>query len=220
MGSLRQAHELPASSHVSRTTFLATLFTHPLKEIMNTLNDFLQVKRLALDEREARHARGELLPMPLTAKVTAEGRSGIRHIRIREHHIINDSPYDFAGFDLGPSSPETMMGVLGACVVHICEMQAAARSIPLDSIEVEVNGMYDPRAGKPGFEKVPVHPTNINYVVNVSSSASSQAIKELFEAVEQVCPILSLIKNPQQVTATINHTRTGVDKKAAKAVAA
>jgi len=175
---------------------------------MNTLNDFLEVKRLAVEEREARHERGELLPMPLTAKVTAAGRSGIRHIRIREHHIINDSPYDFAGFDLGPSSPETMMGVLGACVVHICEMQAAARRIPLDSIEVEVNGTYDPRAGKPGFENVPVHPTDINYVVNVSSSAPTETINELFNAVEQVCPILSLLKHPQEVKAVINHTRT------------
>lgn len=185
---------------------------------MNTLNDFLEVKRLAIEDRDARHARGELLPMQLTAKVTAEGRSGIRHIRIRDHHIINDSPYDFAGYDLGPSSPESMMGVLGACVVHICEMQAAARRIPLDSVEVEVNGTYDPRAGKPGFEKIPVHPTDISYVVNVSSSASKEKIDELFEAVEQTCPILSLLKHPQQVRAVIKHTRTGLDK-ASKAAA-
>lgn len=178
---------------------------------MNTLNDFLHVKRLAMDEREARFARGELSPMPLKAIVSAEGRSGVRHIRIRDHHILNDSPHDFAGFDLGPSSPETMMGVLGACVVHICEMQAAVRRVPLDSIEVEVNGIYDPRAGKPGFERVPMHPTDIHYVVNVASSATSEAILELFDAVEQVCPILSLLKHPQVVRSTINHTRTGVD---------
>lgn len=175
---------------------------------MSTLNEFLDQKRLAMEERDAKHARGELKPMQLTAKVTAEGRSGIRHIRIRDHHILNDSTSDFCGYDLGPSSPETMMGVLGACVVHICEMQASIRRVPLDSIEVEVNGTYDPRAGKPGFENVPVHPTDIHYVVNVSSSASSEAIKDLFDAVERTCPILSLVKNPQVVRATINHTRT------------
>lgn len=175
---------------------------------MSNLNEYLHQKRLAMEDRDAKHARGELQPMTLNAKVTAEGRSGIRHIRIRDHHIINDSPYDFCGYDLGPSSPETMMGVLGACVVHICEMQASVMRVPLDSLEVEVNGTYDPRAGKPGFENIPVHPTNINYVVNVSSPAPRDTIDKLFEAVERTCPILSLVKHPQQVTATINHTRT------------
>lgn len=177
---------------------------------MSNLNEYLQQKRLAMEARDARHARGELLPMTLNAKVTAEGRSGIRHIRIRDHHILNDSPYDFAGYDLGPSSPETMMGVLGACVVHICEMHASVMRVPLDSLEVEVNGTYDPRAGKPGFENVPIHPTDINYIVNVSSPASPENIEKLFEAVERTCPILSLVKNPQEVRATINHTRTAV----------
>lgn len=181
---------------------------------MSNLNEYLNQKHFAMKERDARHARGELLPMPLAAKVTAEGRSGIRHIRIRDHHILNDSPYDFAGYDLGPSSPETMMGVLGACVVHICEMHAAALRIQLDSIEVEVTGSYDPRAGRPGFEQVPYHPTDIQYVVNVSSPASSATIKELFEAVEKTCPILNLLKHPQEVRATINHTPTGAGRAA------
>lgn len=187
---------------------------------MSTLREYLEQKRLAMLAREEKIARGEMGPQKLYATATAEGRSGIRHIRIRDHHILNDSLPDFAGYDLGPSTPETMMGVLGACVVHICEMQASVRGVPLDSIEVEVNGTYDPRAGKPGFENVPVHPTDINYVVNVSSPASSEEIKALFEAVEQTCPILSLVRNPQNVRSTINHVRTGSGQGVAKAKAA
>nr|WP_298099245.1 OsmC family protein [uncultured Shinella sp.] len=176
---------------------------------MSTLNEFLDQKRLALQARDEKFAKGEMNAMPLNAVVTAEGRSGIRHIRIRDHHILNDSLYDFAGYDLGPSSPETMMGVLGACVVHICQMQAAARQIPLDSIKVEVNGIYDPRAGRKGYENVPYHPTDITYTVNVESPASSETIKELFEAVEETCPILGLLRHPQNVHAVINHVQTG-----------
>jgi uncharacterized OsmC-like protein len=175
---------------------------------MSTLNDFLKQKSLAVQARDAKFARGELEPLSLDATATAEGRSGIRHIRIRQHHILNDSLSDFAGYDLGPSTPETMMGVLGACVVHICQMQAAARQVPLDSIEVVVNGTLDLRAGREGFEKVPYHPTDINYTVNVESPVSSETIKELFEAVEETCPVLSLVKHPQKIRTVINHIDT------------
>jgi uncharacterized OsmC-like protein len=175
---------------------------------MSTLNDFLKQKRVAVLARDEKFAKGELEPMSLDATARAAGRSGIRHIQIRQHQILNDSPADFAGYDLGPSTPETMMGVLGACGVHICQMQAAARQVPLDSIEVIVNGTYDPRAGRDGFENVPYHPTDINYTVNVESSASTQSINDLFEAVEETCPVLSLVKNPQTIRTVINHIKT------------
>ena len=174
---------------------------------MNTLNDFLHVKRLAIQEREQRIADGTEPIMELKATCVAAGRSGVRHIRIRDHQILNDSPPNFAGFDLGPSTPETMIGVLAACVVHIFEMHAAAREVPLESLEVEAKGSYDPRAGKPGFDDVPIHPYGIEYVVHVVSPASEEDIQAVFTEVERTCPVLSLLRHPQDVRSTVNHVQ-------------
>ncbi|MCF8137050.1 MAG: OsmC family protein [Desulfotignum sp.] len=175
---------------------------------MNTLNDFLAQKRLGLQARDEKFAKGELEPWPLHAEVNAEGRSGIRHIRIRQHHIINDSLHDFAGFDLGPNTPETMMGVIGACVVHLCQMHAALMKVPMDSIDVVVDSVYDPRAGRPGFEDVPVHPTDIVCQVNIASPASTETIQKLFEAADKSCPVLELVRRPQKIKSILNHTKT------------
>jgi uncharacterized OsmC-like protein len=119
---------------------------------MSHLNDYLAEKRAAVQARDAAIEAGTAQPVQLKASVRAEGRSGVRRLRIREHQIISDSPPDFAGYNLGPSSPELQLGVLGTCVTHIFLIQAAARQVPLESLEVEVTGVIDPRGGRPGHE--------------------------------------------------------------------
>ena len=156
---------------------------------MSTLNEYLVQKRLALEEKRAKLqadlAAGEVKPHVLSALVKAEGRSGVRRIRIREFQIISDSGYDFAGYSLGPGSPEIQLGVLGSCITHIFLIQAAGRGVPLDELEVDVTGEMDPRAGSPGNEDIPVYPHNIAYTVRIKSEASDQTIAELHAAVER-----------------------------------
>jgi uncharacterized OsmC-like protein len=170
---------------------------------MSTLNDYLGQKHDAILVRRAKVAAGATTPVPLRAEVRAEGRSGIRHIRIREHHILSDSPYDFAGYNLGPSSPELQLGVLGSCLTHIFLIQAAIAGVPLEELSVEVTGQIDPRGGVPGHEDVPVYPQNVAYTVQVRSPASADSLADLHRAVERVCPILNLLVNPQQITGTL-----------------
>lgn len=110
---------------------------------------------------------------------------------------------DFAGYDLGPSSPEIQLGVLGSCVTHVTLIQAADRGVPLDSLSVEVFAEIDPRAGKPGFEHIPVWPQNIRYTLDIVSPAPPEVIAALHEQVEKVCPILNLIRNPQAITGAV-----------------
>lgn len=70
---------------------------------MAGLNEYLVQKRQALADRTARFEAGGLGVTHLSAVVAAEGRSGIRRIRIRDFQVITDSPPDFAGYDLGRS---------------------------------------------------------------------------------------------------------------------
>ncbi len=174
---------------------------------MTGLQGYLKQKREALLRRRDNAAtNGSAGPHILSARVRAEGRSGIRRIRIRDFQILSDSGPDFAGYDLGPGSPELQLGVLGSCLTHIFLIQAADRQVPLDGLEVEVTGQQDPNAGKPGFEHIPVYPHNIHYTVHIASSASHTELAELHAAVERVCPIFNLLVNPQQISGSIART--------------
>lgn len=172
---------------------------------MSTLRAYLQQKREALAARRERARQEPPQPHLITAHVSAEGRSGVRRIRIRDFQVISDSGLDFAGYDLGPSSPELQLGVLGSCLTHVFLIQAADLGVPLDSLSVEVTGQLDPRAGKPGFAEIPVYPHNIAYEVQLESPASSGEIAALHEAVERACPILNLLLNPQEIRGTVRH---------------
>ncbi|MCU5775526.1 OsmC family protein [Erwiniaceae bacterium BAC15a-03b] len=175
---------------------------------MSNLAEYLIEKRTALLARNAVDP-SSIKPVTLKARATAEGRSGIRHIRIRDHHIISDSPPDFAGYDLGPASPEIFLGSLSSCLTHIFLIHAADRQIPLSKLEVEVQAEIDPRGGKvAGYENVPFFPYNIRYTVELESDVSEAEISALHEAVEQWCPVLNLIKNPQSLTGRLVYRQT------------
>ena len=174
---------------------------------MSSLLEYLCQKREAFLARRARIANGALGPARLKASAVAEGRSGVRRIRIRDFQVITDSPPDFAGYDLGPSSPELQLGVLASCLNHSFLIQAAALEIPLESIAVDVEATIDPRAKSEGFEATPVYPTGIAYVVRIASSASAAQIEQLHATVEQWCPILNLLKNPQTIAGRVELAR-------------
>ncbi|QKH33648.1 OsmC family protein [Achromobacter pestifer] len=174
---------------------------------MSTLNEYLGQKRQAVLTRNARDPHA-LTPVKLRAQVSAEGRSGVRRIRIRDHQVVSDSPADFAGYDLGPSSPELLLGSLGSCLTHIFLIKAAELELPLESLQVEIEGDLDPRGGKPGYEQVPFFPHNIRYTVHIVSPADESAVRAVHEAVEQWCPILNLLKQPQPLEGRVQHTRS------------
>ena len=183
--------------------------------LMSHLNEYLSEKRAAVLARSAAIEAGTAQAARLKASVRAEGRSGVRRLRIREHQVISDSPPDFAGYNLGPSSPELQLGVLGTCVTHIFLIQAAERQVPLESLEVEVTGVIDPRGGKPGHEATPIWPHDIGYTVHIDSPASRTEIDALFEAVERSCPILNLLRNPQSIRAEVRHTDSSAPERLA-----
>lgn len=172
---------------------------------MTSLNGYLAEKREVLAAREARIERGELASTPLAARVSAEGRSGVRRIRVRDHQVVTDSPPDFAGYDLGPTSPELQLGILGSCLAHSWLIQAALHDVEVESVDVEVTGQLDARAGRPGHEAVPVHPHDLAYTVRIVSAAPRETIERLEAEVERACPILNLLKKPQAIRATVDH---------------
>jgi uncharacterized OsmC-like protein len=175
---------------------------------MSALDDYLLQKRVALQWVKQEAAAASYQPLSIRADVTAEGRSGLRRIRVRDFQIISDSPGNFAGYDLGPSSPELALGALGSCLTHSWLIQAAAHSVPVDSLEVEVTAQIDSRGSLLGREGVPVYPQALAFTVKISSPASEDKIAELHRAVDRACPILNLLRRPQQIEGQLAHTVT------------
>ena len=174
---------------------------------MTDLNEYLGQKRPAFRALKEAAAKPDYAPTPLRARVTAEGRSGIRRIRIRDFQVLSDSPPSFVGYDIGPSSPELALGALGSCLTHSFLIQAAVHELPLDSLEVEVTGRIDARAGSAGHEDVPVYPHDIAYTVRIVSPASEDDVATVREAVERSCPILNLLRHPQTLAGRLEHSR-------------
>ncbi len=167
------------------------------------LREFLVEKRAALLRRQ--RGRGEPRESPtLRAHVRVEGGTGLRHVRVGDHRFqfLHDTPRSLAGFDLGPTVEEHQLGVMGTCLTHIFEIQAADRQVPLDALEIEVKGTLTPRhAGQAPRLR------DVRYTVFVTSPAPASEIDALREAVESVCPIYNLLKDPQTITGRILRQR-------------
>jgi uncharacterized OsmC-like protein len=174
---------------------------------VTNLNEYLVQKREALHSRRKRVKSGEIGPVILNASASAEGRSGVRRIRIRDFQVISDSPPDFAGYNLGPSSPELLLGALSSCLTHTYLIHASDQGVPLESLHAEVSASIDPRGGTEGHDDIPVYPHDINYVVTLVSSASAEEVARLQATVERLCPILNLLKRGNEVRGRVDHRR-------------
>lgn len=182
----------------------------PLSDSQPGLRVYLAHKRAALLARQAAaEANPPTEPGVLRASAEAVGRSGVRRIRIRDFQILSDSPEDFAGYELGPSSPELQLGVLSSCLTHTVEIHAASLQVPLDALRVEVVANVEPRRGKPGFEDAPIEPHNLTFTIHVESPASDAQIQELYDTVVRLCPILNLLRNPQVIAGSIVRDAAG-----------
>lgn len=170
---------------------------------MSGLRDYLIVKRDAVLRRWYRAGTERDTEFALSAKVTVEGRSGIRRIRIRDFQVLSDSLPDYAGLDLGPASPELQLGALGSCIAHTTLICAAAKEIPLDSLEVKVMAVGDLRAGAPDFPDFPVEPQQIGYMLKIGSTAPEKLLGELHDDVDAKCPVLALLRGSQDVRGSL-----------------
>jgi uncharacterized OsmC-like protein len=173
------------------------------------LREYLKYKRAALlwreEARPARQAAAAEEQQPKLDQLHAEidPVSGARKVHIRHFNFIHDNLPAFAGNDLGPSSAEHQLGTLTSCITHITEIQAASRNITLDSLSVSAEAVYNPQAGRPGFENLLKQPYEIHYTVHYRSPHSYEEIVALRDAVEAVCPIYNLFISEQKIEGRI-----------------
>ncbi len=164
------------------------------------LRDFLVEKRAALERRATQTRSPAGASPPLRAVARVQGGTGLRDVRIGDDgfQVVHDVPREAGGFDLGPTVEEHQLGVMGTCLTHIFEIQAAQRGVVLDGLELRVEGTLTPRrAGSPSRLR------DVRYAVHIASPAPADAIDQLRQAVEAVCPIYNLLRDAQPITGRI-----------------
>lgn len=124
--------------------------------------------------------------------------NGVRQLTVNDKYLIlHDNPAYLGGTNVGMTSIEGVLGILGTCITHISLGQAVERALDVDSISLTVQAEWDPRAGRKGFENLSIAPQNVRYTLHVQTPENDQTVKEWIEAVEKICPMYNLFKDTQ-----------------------
>ncbi|MDR1369698.1 MAG: OsmC family protein [Dysgonamonadaceae bacterium] len=168
-----------------------------------TLRDF-QKRRLAALEKLDKTPSDQIQPIRLEVRTTAEQRSGVRRIRIRGHQIISDSDYAFAGYSLGPGSPESSLTAIASDLADSYLSQAALKGVRIDSLGVSITSRPD--SVRP--EKRIVHPHNLFYTIYVQSPATDEQLEEVRILAELHSPAFNIASVKQVVKGDIDYQPT------------
>jgi uncharacterized OsmC-like protein len=175
---------------------------------LSGLNDYLVEKREAVRAQKLQTQQAGYPPHKYSAHVTTDDRTGVRKVRIRDFQLLSDSGPANGGFDLGPTPVELLFASLGTCLVSTFITQAANRGVPVDSIEIDVEGKTDPRANLPNYPDVPNFPHDVSFELRVTSPAATEVITEFFKAAERLCTISALFAKSQDVHGRLIHNRS------------
>jgi uncharacterized OsmC-like protein len=170
---------------------------------MSTLAPYLSRKHAVLEQRQADFlAAPEKAIVRIKASSWVAGNTGARPVQMGETRFLTDSAPALAGHALGPTAPEMLLGALASCLVHTYLIQATLMGLPLDNVEVEVQGALDmggvvglPYTTLPQLESV-------TYTARISSSAPTADIERMHAAVDETCPVLNTIRRPTPVART------------------
>ena len=169
------------------------------------LRDFLVEKRQAILRRQARAKASATVGTGggLRAVAHVEPNTGIRNTRTGtgNYQILHDSRASQLGYGIAPTVEQHQVGVLGTCLTHIFEIEAAKAQVVLDGLELRSSATLSPRLG--GDAANPPRFQNIAYSVRIESPASADQIDKLRAAVEGACPIYNLLKDAQPIDGRI-----------------
>ncbi|MEV1292402.1 OsmC family protein [Pseudonocardia sp. NPDC049635] len=134
-------------------------------------------------------------------RATGHGGDGVRsEIRIGNHEVVVDEPPALGGENAAPNPVEFALASLLSCQVVTYRFYAAKLGIPVDDIQVDVEGDLDVRGFfgldddvRPGFGAV-------RLVVDLKGPASEEDYQRLRETVDAHCPVLDLFRNETPVT--------------------
>ncbi len=121
----------------------------------------------------------------------------------REHAPVRvDEPRGLVGSDTGPNPAEVLLGAMGTCLSIGYALNAAARGITIEAMDLDVEGDIDlavftglKEEGNPGY-------SGVRITARIKSDATPEQLQELHAHVLRTSPICSSVQNPVPVQAT------------------
>ena len=170
---------------------------------MAELAEYLTRKQAVLAQRRADFtAAPERATVQVRASSWVAGSTGARPVKIGDTTWITDSAPALAGHALGPTAPEMLLGALASCLVHTYLIQAALLNLPLEQVEVAVEGKLD-MGGVVGLPYTALPQlAEVTYRATVTCPAPEAAIEQMHAAAEATCPVLNTLRLPTPVSRT------------------
>ncbi|MBM4441797.1 MAG: OsmC family protein [Candidatus Rokubacteria bacterium] len=123
----------------------------------------------------------------------------------RKFVVTADAPPGLAGVDAGPSAPELLMAALAHCVTAGIATNAAMFDVPIDGLDIEMDGDIDLR-GVFGHDKsVRNGFSDIRYTVTIHSPAPEEKVRRCKETIDRKSPVLDTLVKPVNVSSTFVH---------------
>lgn len=140
---------------------------------------------------------------PHASKITLKARGGQTETPIACSVAIGQAIYaaqahsGVGGAGTGACSGDMLLGAMSACAQITCQMVATAMGIPVERIEVTVEGDLDLR-GTLGISKdVPVGFQRLHVQFDITApQATPEQLKALREKTEQYCVVMQTLMQP------------------------
>jgi len=120
-----------------------------------------------------------------------------------EHVVAMDEPTPLGGRDSAPNMVEMVLGAYGCCLTTGLVANAAQRGIPLEGIDIDIEGDLDLRSflGVADPEEVWPGYTQLRTKIKLTApGVSRQQLEELVECVTCTSPVGSIITRPVKVS--------------------
>ena len=115
----------------------------------------------------------------------------------RGHHLIVDSPPPLGGPNEELNPLDILLASLATCGTFVIETAARERSIPLESVTLDVEGDFDPRGVK-GVEGIDPMITEFRVKVSIVGTTKKQTI-ELVEQFKERCPVYTTLSRATSI---------------------
>jgi uncharacterized OsmC-like protein len=120
-----------------------------------------------------------------------------RHFTLRGDH-----PPELLGSNTGATAIETVLAALGACMTGTFAVQATARGVRIDSLEVDLectidlNGFFGIQPIRPGLR-------DVRLTYRVDADADDGTLQDILDAATSLSPVYDTVTKPVPVTAVL-----------------
>jgi uncharacterized OsmC-like protein len=140
----------------------------------------------------------------LTGVTTARIEDGLRCvIEDGPWKLAADMPVKAGGEETAPTPGTLGRGALASCIAIGIASWAARRDIPVDSVQVEVQGDFDARGELGMDDRIPPGYKDIRYVISIDSPAPADVVTNLVETAERYSPYVDVFTRAQSMRRTV-----------------